>query len=58
LALLSQLLERRSDKLDNLEDCRWDRPVATLQVMGHPLSMAFHSYDTHLVVANESDMIR
>ncbi|KAF5385356.1 hypothetical protein D9615_001068 [Tricholomella constricta] len=39
------------------EDRRWDRPVATLQVAGHPLTMAFHSYDQHLVVANETDMI-
>lgn len=36
----------------------WDRPVATLQTFGHPLSLAFHAYDPHLVVANESDMIR
>lgn len=40
------------------EDRRWDRPVATLQVPGHALTMAFHSYDQHLVVANETDMIR
>ncbi|KAG6857290.1 hypothetical protein H0H87_006483 [Tephrocybe sp. NHM501043] len=39
------------------EDRRWDRPVATLQANGHPLTMAFHSYDQHLVVANETDMI-
>ncbi|KAG5644146.1 hypothetical protein DXG03_009040 [Asterophora parasitica] len=39
------------------EGRRWDRPVATLQVAGHPLTMAFHSYDQHLVVANETDMI-
>jgi len=39
------------------QNSRWDRPVATLQVAGHPLSMAFHAYDEHLVVANESDMI-
>ncbi|KAG5654155.1 hypothetical protein H0H81_006867 [Sphagnurus paluster] len=39
------------------EDRPWDRPVTTLQVAGHPLTMAFHSYDQHLVVANETDMI-
>lgn len=39
------------------EDRRWERPVATLQIAGHPLTMAFHSYDQHLVVANETDMI-
>ncbi|OBZ68569.1 WD repeat-containing protein mip1 [Grifola frondosa] len=37
--------------------CRWDRPVTTIQVNGLPLSMAFHAYDPHLVVANETDMI-
>jgi hypothetical protein len=40
------------------EDRRWDRPVATFQTAGFPLTMAFHSYDQQLVVANESDMIR
>lgn len=40
------------------EERRWDRPVVTLQVAGHPLTMAFHSFDQHLVVANETDMIR
>lgn len=40
------------------EDRRWDRPVATFQTTGFPLTMAFHSYDQHLVVANEPDMIR
>jgi regulator-associated protein of mTOR len=39
------------------EHCKWDKPVATLQINGHPLTMAFHSYDRHLVVANEHDMI-
>jgi hypothetical protein len=41
-----------------LELCPWDRPVATLQVSGHPLTMVFHSYDKHLFVANESDIVR
>lgn len=40
------------------ELCSWDRTVATLQTSGHPLSLAFHSYDPHLIVANESDAIR
>ncbi|KAH9948210.1 hypothetical protein B0H21DRAFT_890681 [Amylocystis lapponica] len=39
------------------ESCRWDRPVATLQVSGLPVSMAFHAFDPHLVITNESDMI-
>ena len=29
----------------------------TIQVNGLPLSLAFHAYDPHLVIANESDMI-
>ncbi|KAJ6604969.1 hypothetical protein B0H10DRAFT_2077476 [Mycena sp. CBHHK59/15] len=43
--------------IDVAETCRWDRPVTTLQVSGHPLTMAFHSYDKHLFVANESDVV-
>ncbi|KAF7347293.1 Target of rapamycin complex 1 subunit mip1 [Mycena venus] len=35
----------------------WDRPVATLQISGHPLTMAFHSYDKHLFIANENDVV-
>ncbi|KAF9022601.1 hypothetical protein BDZ89DRAFT_1070539 [Hymenopellis radicata] len=35
----------------------WDRSVATLQATGHPMTMAFHSYDKHLVVANENDVV-
>ncbi|KAJ3493649.1 hypothetical protein NLJ89_g10966 [Agrocybe chaxingu] len=37
--------------------CRWDLPVASVSIQGHPLTLAFHSYDQHLIVANESDMI-
>ncbi|KAG7100045.1 hypothetical protein E1B28_001830 [Marasmius oreades] len=36
---------------------RWDRPVATLMSLPNPLVMAFHSYDHHLFVTNESDLI-
>ncbi|KAF8167286.1 hypothetical protein B0H34DRAFT_792028 [Crassisporium funariophilum] len=39
------------------EISRWDRPVATLAVPGHPLTMAFHSFDRQLIIANETDMI-
>ncbi|KAF8218111.1 hypothetical protein K438DRAFT_1952951 [Mycena galopus ATCC 62051] len=31
----------------------WDRPVATLQVSGHPLTMVFPSFDKHLFIAND-----
>ncbi len=44
--------------LPSLESCRWDLPVGSFAVNGHPLTMAFHSYDKHLVIANENDMIR
>ncbi|KZP15647.1 hypothetical protein FIBSPDRAFT_895647 [Athelia psychrophila] len=39
------------------EDSRWDKYVSKLQVPGYPLQLAFHSYDSHLVVANDTDMI-
>jgi len=32
--------------------------VATIQTDGYPLSMAFHSFDRQIVVANETDTIR
>jgi regulator-associated protein of mTOR len=37
---------------------RWDKPIKTMQSPGCPLHMAFHAYDSHLVVGNESDTIR
>ncbi len=40
------------------ESRRWDLSVTNLSVNGHPLTMAFHSYDQHLIIANEHDMIR
>lgn len=39
------------------DNCRWDRPVATLQTAVFPAQLAFHAYDPHLVVTNESDQI-
>jgi len=41
-----------------IEYCRWDRPVATIQTDGYPLTMVFHSFDQQIVVANETDTIR
>ncbi|KAF5351586.1 hypothetical protein D9758_007263 [Tetrapyrgos nigripes] len=35
----------------------WDRSVATLQGIANPLTLTFHSYDQHLVVANETDVV-
>ncbi|KAK7466385.1 Target of rapamycin complex 1 subunit kog1 [Stygiomarasmius scandens] len=35
----------------------WDRPVATLHGIANPLTLTFHSYDQHLVVTNESDVV-
>ena len=37
--------------------CRWEKPVTTISINGLPMSLAFHAYDPHLVIANESDMI-
>ncbi|KAG1848524.1 hypothetical protein DFJ58DRAFT_796171 [Suillus subalutaceus] len=39
------------------ESSKWDRPVANLHVNSHPLCMAMHAYDPHLVIANDNDMI-
>ncbi|KZV72684.1 hypothetical protein PENSPDRAFT_750813 [Peniophora sp. CONT] len=35
----------------------WGKAVTTLHIPGAPLNMAFHSFDPHLVVANEADNI-
>ncbi|KAI0033846.1 hypothetical protein K488DRAFT_77642 [Vararia minispora EC-137] len=35
----------------------WDKPVTQLHIMGVPLSMAFHSFDPHIVVANEVNVV-
>ena len=42
---------------ENTARCRWDRPVNTIQINGLPMSLAFHAFDPHMVIANESDMI-
>ena len=55
--MLRPELHHVANKVDT-EHCRWDKPVATLQINGCPLTMAFHSYDQHLIIANENDMIR
>ncbi|OSX66816.1 hypothetical protein POSPLADRAFT_1128660 [Postia placenta MAD-698-R-SB12] len=36
---------------------RWDRPVSTIQITGLPVNLAFHSFDPHLIIANEHDTI-
>lgn len=40
------------------DQCPWDRPVVNLPVGAVALNMVFHAYDHHLVVTNETDMIR
>lgn len=42
---------------DVADNCRWDRPIATLQTAVFPSQLAFHAYDPHLAVTNESDLI-
>lgn len=32
--------------------------MVNLQVPGIPLNMAFHSYDQHVFIANDSDVVR
>uniref|UniRef100_D8PM15 Raptor N-terminal CASPase-like domain-containing protein n=1 Tax=Schizophyllum commune (strain H4-8 / FGSC 9210) TaxID=578458 RepID=D8PM15_SCHCM len=39
------------------DSCRWDRSVATIQTASYPLTIAFHSYDQHVVIANDKDTI-
>jgi len=58
LLLVSRRLCFLSIFLPPLDTCRWDLPVGRFAVNGHPLTMVFHSYDKHLVIANEHDMIR
>lgn len=38
-------------------DRRWDRTVAHFHGLPHPLNLAFHSYDQHLVASNDTDII-
>ncbi|KAI6031242.1 hypothetical protein BKA83DRAFT_4197573 [Pisolithus microcarpus] len=52
-----QLITEAQPKTTQAERVQWDKPVTSLQVGGNPLSMALHSYDPHLVVANDTDTI-
>ncbi|KAJ7292684.1 hypothetical protein C8J57DRAFT_1160952 [Mycena rebaudengoi] len=51
------VIDETQQQVELAEGRRWDRPVATLQAASHPLTMVFHSYDKHLFMANESDVI-
>ncbi|KAJ7201377.1 hypothetical protein GGX14DRAFT_656674 [Mycena pura] len=51
------VIDETQRQIETAEIGRWDRPVATLQVSGHPLTMAFHSYDKHLFIADEFDVV-
>ncbi|KAJ7511862.1 hypothetical protein B0H11DRAFT_2268846 [Mycena galericulata] len=51
------VLDETQQHIEIAETRPWDRPVATFQVPGHPLTMAFHSFDKHLFIANESDIV-
>ncbi|KAJ7715065.1 hypothetical protein B0H16DRAFT_1806526 [Mycena metata] len=51
------VIDETQQHIEIAETRRWDRPVTTLQLQSHPLTMAFHSYDKHLFVANESDVV-
>ena len=37
--------------------CKWDRPVATLHHSGPASRIAFHAYDPHVFVANDTSML-
>ncbi|KAJ7699184.1 raptor N-terminal caspase like domain-containing protein [Mycena metata] len=51
------VIDETQQHIEIAETRSWNRPVTTLQVQSHPLTMAFHSYDKHLFVANESDVV-
>ncbi|TBU58181.1 hypothetical protein BD310DRAFT_879568 [Dichomitus squalens] len=52
-----QVIEDTEKQSREAPRCRWDRPVNTIQINGLPLTLAFHAFDPHLVIANESDMV-
>ncbi|RDX50537.1 hypothetical protein OH76DRAFT_1512681 [Lentinus brumalis] len=52
-----QVYEATEKQAREAPRCRWEKPVNTIQINGLPLSLAFHAFDPHLVIANESDMI-
>ncbi|KAJ3739761.1 hypothetical protein DFH05DRAFT_1512697 [Lentinula detonsa] len=57
--------QQRNDQVDNetrsqadvASDRRWDRTVAHFYGPAHPLNLAFHSFDQHLVASNDTDII-
>ncbi|KAJ6454525.1 raptor N-terminal caspase like domain-containing protein [Mycena vitilis] len=51
------VIDETQQHIEIAETRSWDRAVATLHVPGYPLTMAFHSYDKHLFVADESDVV-
>ncbi|KAI0714649.1 hypothetical protein C8Q76DRAFT_795507 [Earliella scabrosa] len=52
-----QVIEATEKHSREAPRCRWEKPVTTISINGLPMSLAFHAYDPHLVIANESDMI-
>lgn len=52
-----QIVAEIETQAEVAQNSRWDKYVTKIQIQGHPLSLAFHAYDNHLVIANESDMI-
>ncbi|KAI0042582.1 hypothetical protein FA95DRAFT_1564189 [Auriscalpium vulgare] len=52
-----QVLAETRAHAEVAEERAWDKPVASFHITGAPLSMAFHAYDPHVVVANESDTV-
>ncbi|KAH8822774.1 hypothetical protein DL96DRAFT_1619182 [Flagelloscypha sp. PMI_526] len=52
-----QMLNQTKTQAAVAEERKWDRPVATLLVPPNPLTLVFHSFDKHLITANEHDLI-
>ncbi|KZT01152.1 WD40 repeat-like protein [Laetiporus sulphureus 93-53] len=54
---IEQVLHTTRAQAEVAASCRWDRQVSHIRVHGLPVTMAFHSFDPHLAVANESDEV-
>ncbi|EIN14287.1 hypothetical protein PUNSTDRAFT_140611 [Punctularia strigosozonata HHB-11173 SS5] len=54
---IDQVIKETEKQAKHADNCQWDRPVRTLYTPGIPLSMTFHAYDQHLIIADERDMI-
>ncbi|EJD01108.1 uncharacterized protein FOMMEDRAFT_21560 [Fomitiporia mediterranea MF3/22] len=52
-----KLEEETLAQADLARHCKWDRPITSIPHNGPVSKLVFHGYDTHLFVANDSNMI-